>query len=116
MQNAADVIVSRKYHQHHNDREPNAKPDLLRSFRQGAATEGLNGVEQKVAAVEQRDRKQVQKPDRSRQEGREMQQLDKCGAESAVVEPTGPGIAGNLGDFDGTAELIGRFAADEDTS
>jgi hypothetical protein len=47
-----DVIESRKYHQHHDDREPDAKTDLLGAFRKRSAAYGLDCVEQKVTAIQ----------------------------------------------------------------
>ena len=40
--------------------------------------DGLDGVEQKMTAIEQRDRKQVQQPDRYREHGGKMHQGRKA--------------------------------------
>jgi hypothetical protein len=37
---------------HDDDREPDAKADLLRAFRQRPAAHGLDRIEQKVAAIQ----------------------------------------------------------------
>ena len=41
-----DVIESCKYHQHDDDRETDAKPDLLRPFRERPASHGFDRIEQ----------------------------------------------------------------------
>ena len=57
-----DVVKIRKDHQHKDKYQSNAKPHLLRPFRQRPAPNSLNSVEQKVTPIEQWHRKQVQKP------------------------------------------------------
>jgi hypothetical protein len=47
-----DVIESCKYHQHQDDREPNAEAYFLGPFRQWPPANALNDVEQKVSAIE----------------------------------------------------------------
>src|SRR5580693_9088020 len=101
------VVESCKYHQHQDDCEADPKPDLLGAFRQRPAAQGLDQIEQKVTAIEQRDREQVQKPDRHRQHGRQMNERDKAG---------GRHLAGHLGNPDRAAELVGRLAADDDAA
>src|SRR5665647_3991559 len=61
-----DVIKGCKNHQHDDDCQPNPEPDLLGPLRQRLAAGSLDSIEQKVAAIEQRDRKQVEQPDRDR--------------------------------------------------
>ncbi len=51
-----DVIESCKYHQHDDNRETNPKPYFLRPFRERTAPHRLDRIEQKVTAIEQRDR------------------------------------------------------------
>ena len=47
-----DVIESCKYHQHDDDREPDAKTDLLSAFRKRLAAYSLDRIEQKVTAIQ----------------------------------------------------------------
>jgi hypothetical protein len=47
-----DVIKGCKNHQHHDDREPNPKADLLRSLRQWTTAHDFNQIEQKVTAIQ----------------------------------------------------------------
>jgi hypothetical protein len=51
------VIKGCKNHQHDHDCQPNPEPNLLGALGQGAAADRLDSVEQKVTAIEQRDRK-----------------------------------------------------------
>ena len=95
------VIKDCKYHQHHDDRETDAKPNFLGPGGQRPAPGGLDPVEQKVTAIEQRDREQVQKPDRHRQHGRQMQDRHEAQRRD---------LTGNLRDPDRPAELVGAFA------
>ena len=46
------VVESCKYHQHDDDREPDAKTNLLGALRQRPAADGLDRVEQKMAAIQ----------------------------------------------------------------
>ena len=101
-----DVVKGCKNHQHQDDRQPNAEPDLLRPLGQRTAANRLNSIEQKVTAIEQRDREQVQQPDRDRQHGGQVDQGHKA---------SGRHLARNLRDADRPAELVGRFPAGEDT-
>ena len=97
-----NVIKGCKNHQHHDDRQPNSEPDFLRALRQWPAANRLDSIEQKVTAIEQRDREQVQQANRNRKHGGEMDQRRKSG---------GRHLARNLGDADRPAELVGRLAA-----
>src|SRR5262252_3432107 len=72
-----DVIESCKYHQHDDDREPDAKTDLLGTFRKRPAAYGLDCVEQKVTAIQERDRKQVEEADRDREHRGQMHERRK---------------------------------------
>src|SRR5580704_5341920 len=101
------VVESCKYHQHQDDCEADPKPDLLGAFRQRPAAQGFDQIEQKVTAIEQRYREQVQKPDRDRQHGRQMNERD---------EARGGHLARHLGNPDRAAELVGRLAADDDAA
>ena len=56
---------------------PIRKPDFLSLFRERPAADRLDQIEQKVAAIEKRDREQVQKPDRDRQNRREIEDRAK---------------------------------------
>ena len=101
-----NVVESRKYHQHdarsrarYETRPPGPVPIA-------AGPERLDSVEQKVTAIEQRDRKQVEETDRDRKH----RQQDG----SARTNPRSRDLAGYLGDADRATELVGRFAADHD--
>ena len=59
-----DVIKSCKYHQHDDDREPDTETDFLGTFGKRLAADSLDPIEQKVTAIEERDRKQVEKTNR----------------------------------------------------
>ena len=74
-----DVIKGCKNHQHQDDREPNPEAEFLGALGQRPSANRLNDIEQKVAAIEQRDRKQVQKPDRDRKNGRQVEKRRKTG-------------------------------------
>ena len=76
----------------------------MRALGQRPAANRLDSIEQKVTAIEQRDREQVQQADRDRQH---RGQMDKRG------EARARHLAGHLGDADRTAELIGRFPSGE---
>ena len=54
-------------------------PYLLGAIRERPAAQRLDRVEQKVTAIEQRDREQVQQPDRDRQHRRQVNQRDEAG-------------------------------------
>ena len=58
-----DVIERCKYHQHDDDREPDPKTDLLGAFRKRPPAHRLDPIEQKVTAIQERDRKQVEETD-----------------------------------------------------
>ena len=62
-----DVIESCKDHQHDDDRQADPKTNFLGALRQGLAARRLDSVEQKVTAIEQRDREQVEQADRDRE-------------------------------------------------
>jgi hypothetical protein len=72
-----DVIESCKYHQHQDDRETDTKADLLRPVRQWTPPQRFDGIEQKVTAIEQGNRKQVQEPDGDRNYGGDVDQKGK---------------------------------------
>src|SRR5262249_7127885 len=61
-----NVVVGRKNQQHQDDGEADAETDFLGPLRQGPPPQPLEPVEQKVTAIEQRNREQVQEPDRDR--------------------------------------------------
>src|SRR6478736_574822 len=48
-----DVVISREHHQHQHEGEPDSEPDLLRANRQRTSPDRLDGIEQKVTAIEQ---------------------------------------------------------------
>jgi hypothetical protein len=59
-------------------------------------------IEQKVTAIEQRDGKQVQEPDRNRQHGRQLNERDEAEARD---------LPRHLRDANRSAELAGRLTA-----
>src|SRR6516165_10439614 len=96
-----DIVESRKYHEHQNDRETDARPHLLSPFRQRTPPCRLDGIEQKVSAIEKGNRKQVQKTDRNRKYGSKM---DKRHESDACH------LAGDLRNPNRAAELVGGLA------
>ena len=79
-----DVVPCREQHQHHDDGKPDAEPDLLGPVAQGAAAQRLDSVEQKVPAIEQRDREQVDQADRHRERFGELAVVGVRGADDEV--------------------------------
>src|SRR5262249_28224349 len=69
-----------------------------------AAANLFDAVKQKMTAIEQRDRKQVEQADRDRQHRRQLQEREHADRED---------LAGYLGNPDWTADLIGGLAAHE---
>src|ERR1043166_4570603 len=67
-----DVVEGGKNHQQQHDREPDAEAVFLCALRQRTSADRLDRIEQKVAAIEQRNREQVEEPDRDRQHRGEM--------------------------------------------
>src|SRR2546425_10771034 len=55
-----DVVIGGKYHQHEHQAQSDPEPHLLRPLRQGASAHRLDRIEQKMTAIEQRDREKVQ--------------------------------------------------------
>ena len=86
---------------------PMRKPTSWARSDSGRPRERLDDVEQKVTAIEQRNRKQIEQPDRDRQHRGEMDQRH---------EARGRHLARHLGDADRAAELVGRFAAGDDAA
>src|SRR4051794_21764200 len=101
-----DVVPGREQHQHDHDGEPDPEADLLRALAQRPAAHGLDGVEQQVAAVEKRDREQVDEADRDREHRHE--------ADEPAEAPQMRHLPRNLGDPDRARELIGRFPPDDE--
>src|SRR5215469_10199784 len=64
-----NVVVGGENQQHQHDRKTDAEPDFLGALRERPPAQPLEAVEQKVAAIEQRDREQVQQPNRDRDRG-----------------------------------------------
>src|SRR5438046_8589947 len=54
------VVVEREGHHHQQQRQANALPELHRALGDRPALDDLDRVVQEVAAVEQRDRQQVE--------------------------------------------------------
>src|SRR5271156_4740249 len=102
-----DVIKSCKYHQHKNNRETDAKTHFLRPFRQRTPANALDNIEQKVTAIEQRDREQVKKPDRYREDGGKLDERNKTETRN---------LPRHLRDADRAALLVGRFATGDDAA
>src|ERR1700722_14780377 len=102
-----DVIESCKYHQHYDDRETNPEAHFLRAFRQRAATHRFDRIEQKETAIEQGNRKQVEEPDGDRKYGSKMDEGDEAHRRH---------LSRYLRYPDRSAELVGRFTADNDAT
>src|ERR1700685_703081 len=97
-----DVIESCKYHQHQDDSEADAKAHFLGPLRQRTPANTFYHIEQKVTAIEERDGKEVQKPDGNREHGRELNERDEAEAGD---------LSRHLRDANRAAELTGRFTA-----
>ena len=83
---------------------PIRNPTSWARSESGRPAHRLDQVEQKVTAIEKRHREQVQKADRDRDYPDKIDQRT----------PSELGhLAGNPGDADRSADLIGRLAADE---
>ena len=65
---AVEIVVGREQHQHQHQREAETETVFLRPLGQRPAAHCLDEVEQKVSAIEQRYRKQVQQADRHRKQ------------------------------------------------
>ena len=72
-----DVVKGCKNHQHHHERQTDPEAHFLGTLRQRLTPHRLDRVEQKVTAVEQRNREQVQQTYRDRKDGRKVHQRDK---------------------------------------
>src|SRR5712691_6137235 len=99
-----NVIIGREQHQHEHDRKADAEPDLLGAIGQRPATSRLEAVEQKMTAVEQRDREQVEQADRDRDRRRPAD-------ENVETEPGC--LARHHRNTDRPAELIRGLEADD---
>ena len=102
-----DVVIGRKHHQHQHQTQPDSEPHFLGSLRQRPAANRLDRVEQKVTAVEQRHRKQVQQANRDREHGSQVNQRGKADSGD---------LPRYLGDPQRTADLVGGFPAGEDAA
>src|SRR5215216_6646854 len=101
------VVECCENHQHYDERKPDAEPVFLRAIRQRTAANGLDRVEHKVTAIEQRYWEQVQENNRDRQHrGKMHQRGEACGRD----------LTGYLSDTDRPAQLIGRLSARNDTA
>src|SRR6266550_2180721 len=69
-----EVVIEGKHHQHQHQNQPDPEPVFLGLFRQRTPPQHLGRVEQKVAAIEQGHREQIQQPDRYGQHRRQMKQ------------------------------------------
>ena len=102
-----DVVVSREQHQHQHKRQSDTETKLLRTLRQRLSANRLHRIEQKVSAIQKRHRKQVQQADGNREDGRKVNQGRKA---------DGGHLAGDLGDPDRAADLIGILPAGENSA
>src|SRR5579871_3973887 len=68
-----DVVIGRKHHQHQHKSKPDSEAHLLGAFGEQTTANSFHPIEQKVTAIEQRHRKQVQQPDRN---GKHRTELD----------------------------------------
>jgi hypothetical protein len=53
------IISHCEAHEQQNKYEPDPEPDLLGLFGQGSAADRLDSIEQKMTAIEERDREQI---------------------------------------------------------
>ena len=63
-----------------------------------------------MTAIEQRNGKQIQEPDRDRQGPTEVDEINERAEESAALHSVLPDLTRNLGDSRRPAELISRLA------
>ena len=102
-----DVVIGGKHHQHEHQTQPYPEPHLLRPIRQRTSPDEFDRVEQKMTTVEQRHRKQVQQPDRYRENRGKMDQRRKT---------NGGDLAGNLRNPQRTADLVGCLTPCKDAA
>lgn len=102
-----DVVVSREDHQHQHKRQPHPGNPAPASAPTTAFPAPLRRLEQKVPAIEKRDRKQVEKADRDRKDRGEVNQRR---------ETDGGDLTGDLGDSNRPPDLIRILPAGEDSA
>ena len=93
-----DVVVGRKDHQHHHQTEPNPETHLLGALRQRSPPNDFDRIEQKVTTIEERDREEIEEPDRDRQHGSELDH---------EMEAHAGRLAGQLRDAQHAADIPG---------
>src|ERR1700680_1730039 len=114
MEDVEEIIARCEDHQHYNQRKADAKTDLLRVVRQRPASHDLDRVEQKMTAIQQRYRKEVEQADRDRNKCREVEQPDQGNSYAAIVQSHLPDLTRDLGNPHGPAQLVSAaVAADE---
>ncbi len=60
---AQDVVRGGEYDQQGDESDADAQSDLLRPFAQRTSEHGFAGIEDKMSAIQQRDRQKVHQPD-----------------------------------------------------
>src|SRR5436190_12557577 len=68
-----DVVISRENHQHEHKGQTEAESHLLCPLGQRPPAQRLERIEQKMTAIEQGDRKQIQQTDRDREHRRQLE-------------------------------------------
>ena len=97
---AQDVVIGGKDHQARDQHEADLEAELLRLVVHGLAANRLHRIVEKMAAIEERDRKEVQQADRNRQNCGKVEQGPKA---DLGHRPR------HLGDPDRSRQLIGGF-------
>src|ERR1700686_2412293 len=114
MEDVEEIIARCEDHQHHNQREADAKADLLRIIRQRPAAHDLDRVEQKMTAIQQRYRKEVEEADRDRDRGCQVEEPDQGNTDAAIVQSHLPDLTRDLGNPYRSAQLVrAAIAANE---
>src|SRR6476659_5046523 len=102
-----NVIKRRKYHQHQHDRETDAETDLLGPLGERPAAHRFNPVEQKVTAIEERNGKEIEQPDRDRKHRGQVKKRDEAHRRH---------LSRHLRDADRAAELVCGLAPDDNAA
>src|SRR4051794_16703683 len=99
------ILIGDEDEQGDNETEANPESVFHHPVRQRPSPQRLETVEQKVPAVEQWHREEIDQPEVDRQPGQEPEH---------VGNPALGRLAGHLSDADRAAELVGRARAGDD--
>ncbi len=99
---AHDVIVEGEHHEQQDQHQPDLLSDLPGPQGKGAAKDQFVEVEEKMAAIEDRDGKQVQNAELDAQKCKNREDAGQIGLR---------GLSGDLHDGDGAADIARRDVA-----